>query len=215
MKIYYFYDAICGWCYGFSDVLLNLSEKWKARVSFQVISGGMITGERVGPLSQMAPYIKSAYKTVEERTGVKFGDVFVNEVLEKGEVILDSLPPSRALSVFKHMQPENSVFFAHEIQKAFYYYGKNLNEISTYLEIAEKTGLNTDDFSLLYHSELSKTKTEEDYYFTQQFGISGFPTLIAHHEDEYYLLARGYSDFESVDKIIYKILNGIPAEKQP
>jgi putative protein-disulfide isomerase len=213
MKIYYFYDALCGWCYGFSDVLLKLSEKWKDRVSFEVISGGMITGERVGPLSQMAPYIKSAYKTVEERSGVKFGDVFVNDVLEKGEVILDSLPPSKALSVLKHMKLESSVLFAHQIQNAFYYYGKNLNEINTYLEITEKAGLNTDDFSLLYHSELSKTKTEEDYYLTQQFGISGFPTMIAHHDGQYFLLARGYSDFELVDKTIFKILNGIPASQ--
>jgi putative protein-disulfide isomerase len=214
MKIIYFYDALCGWCYGFSDVMVKLKNKWEREIEFETISGGMISGERVGPLNEMAPYIKSAYKTVEERTGVKFGDVFVNDVLQKGEVILSSEPPSRALTTFKFLQPENSVDQAHEIQHAFYFDGHDLNKTETYRRIATKLDIDADDFSILFESEQMKAKTEEDFYLTQQFGITGFPAVVAIKDNEYFLVARGYTDFEQLDEVIQKVKNGIPASQK-
>jgi len=213
MKIIYFYDALCGWCYGFSDVMVKLKNKWEREIEFETISGGMISGERVGPLSQMAPYIKTAYKTVEERSGMKFGDVFVNDVLEKGEVILSSEPPSRALSTFKFLQPGNSVMQAHAIQKAFYFDGHDLNKTETYRAIATQLDIDADDFSILFESDHMKSKTEEDFYLTQQFGVSGFPAVIMIKDEQYYLVARGYADFDHIDSAIEKVKNGIPANQ--
>ena len=57
---FYVYDALCGWCYGFSPVMQNVAAKYDDRLNFEVISGGMVTGPRVGPIGQVAPYIKSA-----------------------------------------------------------------------------------------------------------------------------------------------------------
>ncbi|WP_315819016.1 hypothetical protein [Paraflavitalea speifideaquila] len=55
ITIYYCYDAYCGWCYGFSPVIKRIAEEYKDRVSFEVLSGGMIisdapAGERYGRL---------------------------------------------------------------------------------------------------------------------------------------------------------------------
>ena len=73
-SIIYVYDALCGWCYGFSPVIKQVFEKYQAQFDFEVISGGMILGERQGPIGEVAAYIKGAYKTVEDTTGVKFGE---------------------------------------------------------------------------------------------------------------------------------------------
>ena len=72
--IYYCYDAYCGWCYGFSPVIKKISEEWKHRMGFEVLSGGMIPKEAARPVSSIAGYISEAYKTVEERTGIRFGE---------------------------------------------------------------------------------------------------------------------------------------------
>ncbi|MFW5762224.1 MAG: DsbA family protein, partial [Cyclobacteriaceae bacterium] len=92
-KIIYCYDALCGWCYGFSPVMEKIHQQYQQDFQFEVISGGMITGERIGPVGEVAPYIKQAYKLVENTTGVKFGDDFLR-VLNEGKAIFTSIPPA-------------------------------------------------------------------------------------------------------------------------
>ena len=87
----YVYDALCGWCYGFSPVMQQLHEKYSKEMDFTVLSGGMVTGERVGPIGQVAGYISEAYKTVEAHSGVQFGDGFLNGILKEGKAIFNSV----------------------------------------------------------------------------------------------------------------------------
>ena len=75
--VFYCYDAYCGWCYGFSPVMKKIAEEYKSQLEFEVLSGGMIIGEQVKHISKIASYIQSAYKRVEELTGIKFGEDFM------------------------------------------------------------------------------------------------------------------------------------------
>ncbi|MFW5658939.1 MAG: hypothetical protein ACOCZ8_03040, partial [Bacteroidota bacterium] len=40
MKVIYVYDALCGWCYGFSPNIQQLHDEFGDRVDFEVVSGG-------------------------------------------------------------------------------------------------------------------------------------------------------------------------------
>ncbi|MEY4661231.1 MAG: hypothetical protein RLZZ42_1183, partial [Bacteroidota bacterium] len=75
--IIYCYDAYCGWCYGFSPVIKNLWQRYNQAFDFETLSGGMIPENATRHISAIAPYIRDAYKTVEETTGVKFGEDFL------------------------------------------------------------------------------------------------------------------------------------------
>src|SRR5258707_6496220 len=75
--IIYCYDAWCGWCYGFSQVIKRISEEYKDRFFVEVLSGGMILPPEPRPIAATAGYIRGAYKTVEERTGIQFGADFL------------------------------------------------------------------------------------------------------------------------------------------
>jgi putative protein-disulfide isomerase len=110
--IYYIYDALCGWCYGFSPVIKAFHDAYKDEFEFRIISGGMITGRREGPIGEVAGYIKDAYQQVEETTGVKFGEDFLNKILEPGEAYFSSLPSALAMATFRLYQPDNTVAFA-------------------------------------------------------------------------------------------------------
>ena len=74
-RIIYVYDALCGWCYGFSPVMRRLHDTYADAFDFEVLSGGMMTGTRVRPVAESMSYIQQAYKVVEEHTGVRFGRV--------------------------------------------------------------------------------------------------------------------------------------------
>ncbi len=58
-KLIYVYDALCGWCYGFSPVISKIHKEYKDSLEFEVISGGMILGDRIGPIGEVASYIKT------------------------------------------------------------------------------------------------------------------------------------------------------------
>ncbi len=209
--IIYIYDALCGWCYGFSPVMQQIHEKYKDEMNFTVLSGGMIMGERVGPIGEVAGYIKQAYKTVEDHTGVEFGEGFLNNILDKGEAIFNSYPPSVALTVFKTYQPDNAVAFAGTLQKAIYYDGIEPEDLQAYGGYAAQFGIDAEEFVNKMQEEKFKNATFAEFQQVAEWGIQGFPSVIMATPENLYLIARGYMPFERLDGTIQQVL----AEKIP
>src|SRR5690242_16380389 len=106
-KIIYVYDALCGWCFGFSPVIRAVQDAYRDEFDFEIISGGMMIGDRAGRISDVAPYIRNTYKTVEETTGIVFGLGFIRN-LEEGYMIFNSERPAIGLSVFKRLLPNRA-----------------------------------------------------------------------------------------------------------
>jgi len=206
LKIIYVYDPLCGWCYGFSPVMVEVYEKYKDRIDFEVVSGGMVTGDRVGPIGEIAGYIKQAYKTVEDRTGIKFGEAFLTDVLEEGSPIFSSTEPSIAMSVFKTYQPEKALLFAHALQKAIYKDGIHPTSLEDYRPYVEQFGINPEAFIQKIKEEKAVEATNQDFQRTADFGVNGFPTVFIEKEGEYYVLTRGYTDLEIMMKRVKAFL---------
>jgi putative protein-disulfide isomerase len=202
--IYYVYDPLCSWCYGFSPVIKKLKPTYKDQFDFQVISGGMQSGERKQPVSAIRDYLKGAYKDVTQRTGVEFGDKFM-EVLEDGERILDSIPPSTALSIVKDLKPKEVLSFAATIQEAIYFDGFNWNIVEAYFPYLETYGIDQEEFRRKFEDPIYKEKALEDFKLATNFGVTGFPSVILKKEDKYYLIAQGFVPFEQLDATIKQV----------
>jgi putative protein-disulfide isomerase len=209
IKIIYVYDALCGWCYGFSPVLKQCYENHKADFSFEVLSGGMMIGERVGSINEIAPYIKTAYKTVENTCGVKFGEAYLKE-LQDGTMILNSELSSIALSLFKQYFPDQSVLFAHEIQNALYFDGKDPNKIESFRNIAVNHDINLDEFESKMKLESSKEAAYYDFALAKQLRVDSYPAVLMQTSDTgFYLIAKGYTDLETLELRIKNVLKEI------
>jgi len=209
MKIIYVYDALCGWCYGFSPVMTQFQEKYKDSLSFEVISGGMITGSRIGPIGEVASYISWAYKDVEKATSVKFGNEFLNKTLKNGDAIFTSIPPAIALSVFKNLDLRNSIQFAAELQKAIYYDGIEPENIDAYGQIAVKFGLDADSFVLKMKDPLYKKLAEDDFKKSADLNVTGFPSIFIEMNGIYYKIGSGYMPFSDLESNFNQIKNKI------
>ncbi|WNJ21001.1 DsbA family protein [Pontibacter sp. G13] len=208
----YAYDAFCGWCYGFSPVMKQLKEEFGDQIDFQVLSGGMVMGDRVGPVGERFAFIKDGMGRVEELTGVKFGQAFM-DMFEDGTTEFNSEPPSIALTVFKTYRPNDGVEFAHALQSAVYEHGKDLTQPEVYAELAESFGLDGVEFVQKMGSEEMVKKTYEEFQLVQQLGINGFPAVIMIKDAQGYLLSRGYQPIEPIRQNIEKVLAG-PAPVQ-
>lgn len=204
-KMIYFFDTLCGWCYGFSPVIKKIAEKYNDEFDFEVISGGMVMGERVQPASVMADYILKAYKPLEERTGVKFGEPFL-DMLREGTRIQSSLEPALIMTTFKQFEPKKAVAFAHDLQKLNYVEGADLNDFENYKNLVESYGLDWQSFKKELQTEFIHKTTYSDFAIAKAYQVSGFPTVFFENDTVRSPIARGYQPFEQLDDIMQQVL---------
>ncbi|MCC6281022.1 MAG: DsbA family protein [Saprospiraceae bacterium] len=206
LKIIYLYDALCGWCYGFSPVMQRIHEKYAGQIEFEVMSGGMIMGLRAGPIGEVAPYIAKAYTDVENATGIKFGAPFLEQILAPGTAIFSSEMPGIAMTVFRKQRPEQVMEFAHVLQNALYSSGIELSIAENYIPLVESFGLSGPEFVEALQNEENRYETMLEFQTVANWGVNGFPTVLLKpaSDHQYYMIARGYTSFERLDEVIGK-----------
>ncbi|MBC7448873.1 MAG: DsbA family protein [Hymenobacteraceae bacterium] len=206
-ELRYFFDPLCGWCYGFSPVLMRLHEELNGEVDFVAHPGGMVVGDRVGPLAEKAAYIQGALPRLEELTGVVFGPEF-RRVVAEGTRIQDSVPPSRALTVLARLDghPGRTVPFAHELLTAAFAHGYDLADPAVLLEIAARYGLSEPAFLTSFTDPDTAAYTQAGFTAASQVGVTGFPTLVLRQGNQGTVIARGWAPYEQVRAIIIKTM---------
>jgi putative protein-disulfide isomerase len=174
-----------------------------------VLSGGMMLGDREGEIGTVAPYIKEAYKTVEDTTGVKFGSQFL-AILDEGTQYISSEKPAIALSIFKTYQPEKAVLFAHALQSAIYYDGIDLNQFESYTSLAEQFHLPSEEFIAKMQTEEFKQAAYYDFALARQLQVSGYPAaFIKTGGNNFYMIAKGYTDLATMKLRIENVLKEV------
>jgi putative protein-disulfide isomerase len=208
-RLIYIYDALCGWCYGFSPVIRRFQAEHSDQFTFEVFSGGMMTGPRIQPIATSMSYIESAYKVVEQRTGVRFGQAYFDRILGPGTYLSDSTKPGQAMTLFKAIQVGNAhqqqIAFAATLQNALYYDGIDLNENSHYGSLVADFGIDPDVFVARLDDEAIRQQTEQEFRLVAAMQIGGFPAVVVEHNDELFLAAQGYVSYETLCATVERI----------
>jgi putative protein-disulfide isomerase len=203
-KIIYIYDAYCGWCYGFSPVINAFHQKYQNDYTFEVISGGLIIGDRVGPMDpNMAKYIKGAIPRLMDVTGVKISEAYVN-TLGNPTRINDSMIPAKAMAAFRKFEPNRVVEFTSWLQKAQFVDAKDLTQIEVYQEAAQTFNLPAEDF--IREMEASESIAKSDFMKAQQWGITGFPAVVFDRGDTLIALSNGFTDLPNLETSLKQAL---------
>jgi putative protein-disulfide isomerase len=153
----------------------------------EVLSGGMILPEKPTHIRTAAAYIINAYKNVEDLTGVKFGEDYLWHIKnpEESDWYPNSEKPAIAMCVFKDFYPERVVEFAADLQNALH------NE--------EKYSIQPETFYEKLKSEEYKEMAYYEFALMKQLQVTGFPqVLMQTGETKFHLLARGYTDYETL-----------------
>lgn len=200
-KIYYVMDTMCGWCYGFSDVITEIQEKYKDAYDFSILPGGMWIGDNVKTMNNsLGDYIKSHNVSVEQLTGKKFGEGFNKNILESNSIILDSFPGAKALVTIQKIKSEVAFGFLKKLQEAFFVEGKDMNNLEVYTEIAESFNISRDEFEKEFLSEELEEETFKCFDMVASMSVASFPTVIAVEGNKGSIVSQGYSSFNDLDK---------------
>lgn len=201
-QILYLFDPLCGWCFGFSNTILQFYKKLNTEYEFVAIPGGMITGSRVGPASQSKGYIIDVIPRLESLTGVKFGAGYFKML--DSNTIFDSEPPSRALHTFRSFQFEKAIEYVHTMQHAHFVDGRDYNDLSLYPELAEPFGISPQDFTERFHDERIAQNVQMEFAWARESGVQGYPTVVLRSGQKYYMLAHGYAPIDSLEASLQK-----------
>jgi putative protein-disulfide isomerase len=205
----YCYDAYCGWCYGFSPVIKKIAAAYSNWVNVEVLSGGMLTGAHTMPIEKIGPYIQTAYKQVENLTGIEFGEDFLWHVFnyDKSDWVMNSEKPAIALSILKDIYPERQIDFVSDLQYALNYEGRDLDDNEAYRHLLAMYNLQPDDFYAKLANKEYKEKAQYEFALCRQLKADSFPQVFLQVSDtKFYAIAKGYTAFEEVQARIDAVL---------
>lgn len=204
MKLYYIWDAYCGWSYGFNHIFLPFMDK-HPELDLDIISGGLFSGDNVRPLRDFQ-VAKTINQKIETYYHMSFGQAY-NDLLDEGVGVMDSLVPARALSVFKKYLPADQLLaIAFDLQKLFFEQGLNLADSHSYQNLLDKYQLPAD---LLDDLETSLNKTDQghpDFILAQEMSVSSYPTLILEHKGKFYNMIQGAQTAQDLENRLQDIL---------
>lgn len=205
----YCYDAYCGWCYGFSEVIKKINSEYKNKLEFEVLSGGMILPEEPVSIGATAKYIEESYKRVEEITGIKFGEDYLWHIKHPGasDWFPNSEKPAIAFCVFKDYFPEQQISFATDMEFALHFEGRDLTDDEAYRLLLEKYNIPEEEFYEKLQDEEFKERAHYEFALCKQLKVPGFPAVFLQlSESKFYMVAQGYTDFETLNERIENVL---------
>jgi putative protein-disulfide isomerase len=157
----------------------------------------------------IAPYIKEAYKTVEDRTGITFGQDFLWHVFnhEQSDWYPESTLPAIALCIFKEYLPDQAVAIASDIQYALNFEGRDLTDKEAYRHLLHKYIIPEAEFYTKLDAEEYREKAYYEFALVKQLQVTGFPSVLLQVSDsKFYLLAQGYTEYETLKSRLEQVL---------
>ena len=172
----YVMDPLCGWCYAFGHELDTVRAQLADSIDVQLVLGGMVTGDREGPMGDMADHILSAIPRLESYTGVRIGEPYKDQ-LRLGTRWSSSVPPCLAIAAFRALAPDRTVAFAHEVQHAYFRDGLDLGDRSLYPTLAARHGVDGAQLTAALADPAAKLAFEADIRRSGELGVQGFPAV--------------------------------------
>ncbi len=199
----YFGDPMCSWCYGFAPELKQAVKEFKNQINFKLVMGGL-RPYNTQTIDQLSDFLKHHWEQVAETSG----QVFNYNLLQDSSFVYDTEPPARAVVTLRHLQPALEYDFYELIQTSFYAKNLNTNKLESYLDLVGMLNISGDDFQEMFESDEMKQAVKEDFRYSSQVGVRGFPTLVLSTENKLQLISNGYTKGNLLIERINSYLSG-------
>jgi putative protein-disulfide isomerase len=199
MNLIYVVDPMCSWCYGFAkpmDELLAQPGPF-APLQLALVMGGLRPYTTQPTPPERADELAGHWQHVAEASGQPFAKA-PHTALHLPGFVYDTEPASRAVITVRTHWPKLVWRYLKAVQHAFYAEGKNVVQPEVLAEVAEGLAIPRADFARAFASQEMRDAASADFAQAQQWGIRGFPALIAEHGDHLHLVGQGYMPIEAL-----------------
>lgn len=195
--IIYVMDVQCGWCYGNSDNISKLQERFKDDYTFEIRTGGMWLNDKA-PVGgdELSQFLRVNGQKMSSVTGAELSDEFF-KLANDSSYVFSSLEPNAAICLVKQLAPEKVFIFVKMIQKELYIGGKRLDKIETYLPVLNELCIDIDAFKIQWLSDNNLSDTQKDFIEAGKY-VDSFPTLLRQVGEKIEIIAIGYFIYEDI-----------------
>lgn len=194
----YIGDPMCSWCYGFSPELDKIKAAFPNTV-FEMVMGGLRAGGQE-TVADLEDFLHHHWIEVEKASGQRFN----HAILSRGNLIYNTEPACRAVTVVRQLNPQKTYEYFKSLQKAFYVENLIPTDLDVLTQLAFEVGINPEDFKNTYRNPQAKADVYSEFDLANALGAKGFPTLIAKINQRMFLVTSGY---QKSDKIILSLKN--------
>lgn len=201
-SLVYVGDPMCSWCYGFGVPLQQLLEQLPGVPLAMVLGGLRAYNQELMP-DALKSTLHHHWSEVNKRSGKPFG----TGQFDRDGYIYDTEPACRAVVTIRTHAAEHTLAMYHAVQHAFYAEGRDITQTSVLADVWQQlvdsktigdVDSPRDEFIEAFESDSIKTQTRNDFAMVQQWGIHGFPALIAVVNGEAQLVANGYMEADEM-----------------
>ncbi|WP_068716529.1 DsbA family protein [Vibrio tritonius] len=181
-EVHYFYDPMCGWCYGATSLIQAIAEHPQFTLVYH--PGGMI--ERKALTEGFKQHVLQADPRIAALTGASFGEAYIERLKSEQPFILDSYLPIRAISIAQSMGIE-AYKMIKAIQNAHYQEGLVVSDEATLAVLAQRFGLNEVEWQRKMQESADHIEQEiiDSHELMAHWSVSGYPTLIANINNQF------------------------------
>ena len=214
-ELIYFVDPMCSWCWGFSPVILSISQTFADRVPVRVVLGGLFPGTSRNMNEQTKNEIREHWGHVNELSGQPFNYDF----FDRTDFIYNTEPACRAVVTVRRLQSTTTLPMLEHLHRSFYTQNLDITQTETLSEVASEVGLDPEVFSVAFDSQDIREETQRDFQFSRRLGVSGFPTLVASEGEASAAVTVGYQPLDKIMPVLDAWLDGrtriaVPEQEQ-
>ncbi len=170
-------DPLCGWTYAAAPLFRQAMAQ--PGLELAVHAGGLFSGgQRKRVDASLRQQLLHFDRQIEALTGQPFTAAYSDNLLGSGEMVLDSLPPIRALLAGQQLGAD-AVLLLELMQQHYYQGGRNITETAVLVAVAEQAGLVAADFQQAYLQlapEQVSAHLLHSRQLLQRIGGQGYPS---------------------------------------
>ena len=188
--LYYLYDPMCSWCWGFKSVWDEVKTHLQDEVNIVYVVGGLAPETQEPMAAEMRTYLQQVWHKVTEHTGVTFNHDFWSMNTPKRS----TYPACKAVLVARQNGLELQMYAA--IQQLYYQQAGNPSEYESLYDLAEGLGLERRQFIEQIHSDEIAALLQQEIMLTEQLGAQGLPSLVLVRDKTAHFIEHSYTDVE-------------------
>ncbi|MDC5842062.1 DsbA family protein [Vibrio europaeus] len=170
-KLYYVYDPMCSWCWGYKPVWQQICQILEGKIDIQYVVGGLAPDSDQPMPKEMQQQIASYWKRIEDFLGTQFNYDFWNKNIPRRS----TYPACRAVLAARKQSAEKQMLTA--IQTAYYLEARNPSDTDVLIDLADSIGLDLERFESDFGSVTLNEEFMRELDFARSIGGISFPSL--------------------------------------
>lgn len=192
-RLYYVYDPMCSWCWGYQPTLESIAKSLqKHDICWTKVLGGLAPDTDQTMPAELQFAIQGYWRKIHALLGTTFNHEFWTSNSPRRA----TYSACRAILIARRHGMEDEMNRA--IQHAYYLNAQNPSDNTVLCSLAQKLGLDPGRFQIELEQNETQLALKDEIRFAREIGGNSFPSWILEKDEGYTSLPIDYKNRQSI-----------------